>query len=243
MDSPGKITASGDGNRPILDRILNRVLRCSHRHQTRPITLKGETFAVCLDCGGRVAYSLDGLRAAMPVKEVVPEPAAAPKHRIRKTLRKWTREGVWLGLLAIGFAGGIFYSSSTRPEPANHTAPRPAPPQPKPEEPVIAGGPVWTVIPPPVPQSQAAQPVRSRQTPRLQSSGRVVVVAQDAAAALDVLQHPGKLGELIQGGSFFSVSRGTAIRVVEKQNNVVRVVITEGSRAGQEGWVPVSQVQ
>ena len=80
MGSPGKITASGEGKPPRLERILNRLLRCSHRHQTGPITLRGETFATCLDCGSHVPYSLDGLRAPMPVKAAVHETKAAVRE-------------------------------------------------------------------------------------------------------------------------------------------------------------------
>src|SRR6516225_9484673 len=53
-----------------LQGILNRVFRCSHRHQTRPITPKGggQAYTVCLDCGTRLAYDLNAIRveAAVP---------------------------------------------------------------------------------------------------------------------------------------------------------------------------------
>jgi len=46
-----------------LQRILNRIFRCSHRRQTRPITPRGggQAYAVCLDCGTRLAYDLNAM--------------------------------------------------------------------------------------------------------------------------------------------------------------------------------------
>src|SRR5215469_13677831 len=57
------------GNDPWLPRILNRIFRCSHRRQSRPITPRGggQTYAVCLDCGTRLAYDLSGMRAGASV--------------------------------------------------------------------------------------------------------------------------------------------------------------------------------
>jgi hypothetical protein len=78
--------------------------------------------------------------------------------------------------------------------------------------------------------------------PRLESDGRMVVLAHEAAAALEIAQHPGKLPDLIQSGSLFSVSRGTPVRIVEKQRTLVDVVITGGPMAGQKGWVAAARV-
>ena len=49
--------------------VLNRVFRCSHRRQSRPITPRGggQSYAVCLDCGTRLAYDLSGMRAEASV--------------------------------------------------------------------------------------------------------------------------------------------------------------------------------
>src|SRR6516225_2159419 len=54
-----------------LQGILNRVFRCSHRHQSRPITPRGggQAYAVCLDCGTRLAYDLDAIRVDAAVSE------------------------------------------------------------------------------------------------------------------------------------------------------------------------------
>ena len=58
MDASRTVSDSGKAQLPLLQRILNRVFRCSHRHLGLPITLRGESFAACLDCGARVAYDL-----------------------------------------------------------------------------------------------------------------------------------------------------------------------------------------
>jgi hypothetical protein len=157
---------------------------------------------------------------------------------MNSTLRKWTREGVWLGLLAAGFAGGIFYSGRQQAGPENRaTAHAARAPQPE-----------LTAIPAALPDvsgpmaAQVAEAHRQTPTPRLESDGRMVVLAHEAAAALEVAQHPGKLPELVQNGSLFSVSRGTPVRIVEKQRTVVDVVITGGPLAGQQGWVAASRV-
>src|SRR6516225_638885 len=51
--------------------ILNRVFRCSHRRKSRPITPRGggQAYAVCLDCGTRLAYDLDAIRVEAAVPE------------------------------------------------------------------------------------------------------------------------------------------------------------------------------
>ena len=51
--------------------ILNRVVRCSHRHHGRPITPRGggQSYAVCLDCGTRFAYDLKAMRVETSVPE------------------------------------------------------------------------------------------------------------------------------------------------------------------------------
>jgi hypothetical protein len=53
----------GGGGDSWLLRILNRIFRCSHQRQTRPITPRGggQTYAVCLDCGMRLSYDLGAL--------------------------------------------------------------------------------------------------------------------------------------------------------------------------------------
>lgn len=58
MDASRTVIDNGNTQLPLLQRILNRVFRCSHRHLGLPITLRGESFAACLDCGARVAYDL-----------------------------------------------------------------------------------------------------------------------------------------------------------------------------------------
>ena len=54
---------AGGGSDSWVVRILNRIFRCSHQRQTRPITPRGggQTYAVCLDCGMRLAYDLSAM--------------------------------------------------------------------------------------------------------------------------------------------------------------------------------------
>ena len=42
----------------VMTSVLNRIFQCSHRRQSRPITPRGggQTYAVCLDWGTRLAY-------------------------------------------------------------------------------------------------------------------------------------------------------------------------------------------
>jgi DNA-directed RNA polymerase subunit RPC12/RpoP len=47
----------------MIDTLLNLLFRCSHRRLSRPVTPtskagapKGDTYIVCLDCGGRFSY-------------------------------------------------------------------------------------------------------------------------------------------------------------------------------------------
>src|SRR5215469_10936186 len=49
--------------------LVNRVVRCSHRRHSRPITPRGggQSYAVCLDCGTRIAYDLNAMRVETSV--------------------------------------------------------------------------------------------------------------------------------------------------------------------------------
>ncbi|HLK49155.1 MAG TPA: hypothetical protein VKT49_13525 [Bryobacteraceae bacterium] len=299
MVNPGSIAAPADGKRSILERMLNRVFRCSHRHQTRPITLKGETFAICLDCGGHVPYSLDALQPKKPVakaavpqppagsKPPAPQPAAAPKRTgpplkpvlppakpsaappkvppapakrsnapppvspVRGALRKWTREGVWLGLLAIGFAGGIYYSGWQHQAPVD--PPVVHPPQPPPVTGQAAAPPqMWTVPAASQPAAEKALVPETHPAPlgprpnqplRLQSEGRFVLLAHEAEAALELSKDPGKLKTLIQSGALLTVPRGTAVRILEKQERVAHIAVLEGPAKGEEGWILATRLQ
>ena len=64
----GNRDAGGSSDSWLL-RVLNRVCRCSHRSQSRPITPRGggQTFAVCLDCGMHLAYHLNAMRVETSV--------------------------------------------------------------------------------------------------------------------------------------------------------------------------------
>ena len=72
------------------------------------------------------------------------------------------------------------------------------------------------------------------------------MLGREAVAALELSQHPERLSKLIQNGSLFTVARGTAIKVVQgnRLGNrlVIKVLIMNGSKAGQEGWAPTRPV-
>jgi len=81
----------------------------------------------------------------------------------------------------------------------------------------------------------------------LDGNGSVIVLGREAGAALELSQHPERIRKLIQNGSLFTVPRATAIKLVQgsRLGNqlVIKVLIMDGSKAGQEGWVktwPVS---
>src|SRR5215472_6153902 len=129
------------GNDPWLPRILNRIFRCAHRRQSRPITPRGgsQAYAVCLDCGTRLAYDLSGMRAEASVlgirldrqtPEIVKEdifdipeqafipPASGRRERMSKDSRRSHRDFGTTAVLCIGaisLAGGLLYLPN-RPE-------------------------------------------------------------------------------------------------------------------------------
>jgi hypothetical protein len=128
-------SASGEGESWLLG-ILNRVVRCSHRHHSRPITPRGggQSFAVCLDCGTRFAYDLNAMRVETSVpgssldrqtcesgkNEIfdIPAHGSVPSAPARwETMRndsRWRRRDfgtmVVLCLGAMSLAGALVYS-------------------------------------------------------------------------------------------------------------------------------------
>ena len=40
-------------------RVVRRAFGCWHRHISRPFTLWGRTYEICLDCGKELPYSLE----------------------------------------------------------------------------------------------------------------------------------------------------------------------------------------
>ena len=142
------IIGAGGGSESWLARILNRILRCSHQRQTRPITPRGggQTYAVCLDCGMRLAYDLSPMGVVTSVhgssldhqtsekgKEKVPDvsaqesiPAAPERWETmwgdsRRVHRDFGTPAVlWIG--AMSLAGGLLYLLDQPAGPKNLTA-------------------------------------------------------------------------------------------------------------------------
>ena len=136
-----------DGSDSWLIWILNRVLQCSHRRQSRPITPRGggQTYAVCLDCGTRLAYDLSAMRVEASVlgisldrqtpgvgKEFFDNPEHAfippvPGRRERRSQdsRRFHRDFGTTAVLCIGamsLVGGLLYLPNRPAGPKNLTA-------------------------------------------------------------------------------------------------------------------------
>ena len=90
--------------------------------------------------------------------------------------------------------------------------------------------------------TSVAAPLRSDEVLRLHGKKSLIVLGRDAVAAVELLQHPGRLRKLIWSGSLFTVPRGTAIKLLQENRTVSKVLIMEGSMVGQEGWVQTWQV-
>jgi hypothetical protein len=145
---------AGGGSDSWLLRILNRIFRCPHQRQTRPITPRGggQTYAVCLDCGMRLAYDLTAMRVGasvsgsivhrqesgvgkekgpdVSVQETIavgPDPwetMLGDSHRVHRNFG--TPAVLWIG--AITLAGGLLYLLDQPTRPKNRTAPQQARP-------------------------------------------------------------------------------------------------------------------
>ena len=113
--------------------ILNRVVRCSHRHHGRPVTPRGggQSYAVCLDCGTRFAYDLNAMRVETSVPGScldeekifeVPQhkliPSASARRRTMRNDSRWRRRDfgtvviLCLGVMSLAIA---FFYSPNRP--------------------------------------------------------------------------------------------------------------------------------
>jgi hypothetical protein len=145
---------SGGGGDFWLIRILSRIFRCSHQRQTRPITPRGggQTYAVCLDCGMRLAYDLSAMGVVTPVHgssldrqapevgkgklldisvhesmPAAPEPRETMWADSRRVHRDFGTPAV-LSIGALSLAGGLFYLLEQPPAHKNLTAPKQARP-------------------------------------------------------------------------------------------------------------------
>jgi hypothetical protein len=294
MNGTGKIIGAGRGSDARLQRILNRVFRCSHRRQSRPITPKGEAqaYAVCLDCGTRLAYdlkamrvgasllgsSLDGRSSEGRKRKVLDIPAPGfilSASRRWETMQNYSRRfyrelgarrPLWLGLLAISLAGGSLYLLNRHAGPEILSAPELARPLPsagseksspnlpgeeRATQSVPAPDTTQPVAPPTVSlepgsatekETIGPDPTSGSEVPesnpvlRLEGKGSVVVLGRGEIPALELSQHPDRLSKLIRSGSVFTVPRGTAIKLLQGDRLVIKVLILEGSMVGQEGW-------
>ena len=249
MDKKANATVAMASNGPVLERILNRVFQCSHRHLGRPMTLNGESFAQCLDCGRRVAYDLREFRTGTssmsktashktfgPSKDNIVTAPVNPRPVFLK------RRAACGWVLAIGFTAAAFSFLFHRPNTRNqYVSSR------RPVHRMRAAQPPATGLKPtaaPVSNTAAPTPLipASDSVAHLEGDGRVAVLARDVASGLEVSRHPGRLDELVRSGSLFTVPPGTAVRVRNRKKTVVRVSVLSGPMAGQQGWAQASQV-
>jgi hypothetical protein len=139
---------AGGASDSCLLRVLNRIFRCSHRSQSRPITPRGggQTFVVCLDCGMHLAYDLNAMRVERSVpgnsldrqtsergKKKAPDiqspgsvsSAPARRETMRNDSRRRRLDFGTIAVLCIGamsLAGAFLYSPSWPIGPKHLTA-------------------------------------------------------------------------------------------------------------------------
>jgi hypothetical protein len=91
------------------------------------------------------------------------------------------------------------------------------------------------------PNAAPAHKAGPKPTLRLRNKGAAVVLAREPSVALALQQNPSTLGKLTQSGSLFTVASGTAVNASQMESGLIKVLITEGAMAGQEGWVQAWQ--
>lgn len=130
MGGTATLISGGEECDSTIQRILNQVFRCSHRHKSTPLTPRGEDqcYSVCLDCGKRlpqdrpligspVERSSASQEAPGERAETTGKTGCKPGARERcETVttaspaadgwRAWKLDLLWIGLFAIGLALG-----------------------------------------------------------------------------------------------------------------------------------------
>jgi hypothetical protein len=198
--------------------------------------------------------------------EALPEPRPeAPSKDSSRGIFSF-RDGrynlLWVALFVVGLSGGLYFSRSIQPQPAavppavQGTAPigeRPvsgdsgshaglpdehsrapaASPEGKPAAEKTAAGTA------PGPPAESADMGLKR---HLVGKNSLVILGMAEPDIRELSQHPGRLPELVQSGSLFTVPRGAAVQIQAEQDSVLKVVLLDGSMAGREGWIQASQV-
>ncbi len=272
MNRSGTITSASDETGPALQRILNRIFRCRHRQLGRPMTLRGECYVVCLDCGQRLEYDLKELRPTRPSAAPSRVTAAANEEKRSQPPPKKKEEKI----APIAPPPQGHPKVQARPQPGSKQSP--APPRRfrfwkwellwfgvfgvglaflglyAIEEP-----PASTAHTPPnaAPTPSAAPVVETRPSvepsppppllppnsnARLDSHRSEVILARGEGAALSVSRHPGRLGPLIRSGSLFTAPNGASVRILQRRRHVVKVMILDGPLARQQGWAQSADV-
>lgn len=154
MDDPAIFGSSQTVDGAVLQRILNRVFRCRHRHKSLPFTPRGEDqcYAVCLDCGQRVESDMQLLQKTLKATSPSEGISKPKKARARRALPSatsrsgpkrvecatndsprplelgWKYDLLWVGLFAVGLSGGLYFSSQILHRGNRHTSASPAQP-------------------------------------------------------------------------------------------------------------------
>jgi hypothetical protein len=66
VESRGVSQAALKSPAALLARSFGRLFGCRHSDMGRPVTLGGETYCVCLDCGARRRFDTDGWKMFGP---------------------------------------------------------------------------------------------------------------------------------------------------------------------------------
>jgi hypothetical protein len=113
-------TMETNGNKPMIDTVLNLLFNCPHRHLTRPFTpiskngaAHSETYVVCLDCAKQFPYNLNTMRMGKAIGHTHEHCVVLPKMPPRRTKVKYA---VGIGL-PLGFLiGTLFAAKKSKPE-------------------------------------------------------------------------------------------------------------------------------
>ena len=114
-------TMGTNGNKPMIDTVLNLLFSCPHRHLTRPFTpisksgrAHSETYVVCLDCAKQFPYDLNAMRMGKAIEHSHAHYVVLPKMpRLR---RKKIKYAVGIGLPLGVLIGTLFAVKKSKKE-------------------------------------------------------------------------------------------------------------------------------
>ena len=114
-------TMETNGNKPMIDTVLNLLFNCPHRHLTRPFTpiskngaANSETYVVCLDCAKQFPYDLNTMRMGKAIEHSHEHCVLLPK--IPPPRRTRVKYAVGIGLPLGVLIGTLFAAKKSKPE-------------------------------------------------------------------------------------------------------------------------------